>query len=264
MSQGRPSVDDTLIRIRERSFLDILDLSLLVIRRHPLALGVASAVGIVPFAVLNAILLDDPEASAGLLIPLLYMEAPWATLPLTVVLGGLMFGKAPRPREVLGRLARSLPAVVLVHGLVRGFLGITFLLIPLVPGRLWFVSEVILLERAGPFRAIGRCGRLCTQRSGDFVLEAIGQLFFGIVFAVCFWVGTGAVTSALFRSELTWQEPEESSVMGLRFQLGLWVAIAFFAVARFLNYLDQRIRLEGWELRLRLLAVGRELEKEGP
>ena len=33
--------------------------------------------------------------------------------------------------------------------------------------------------------------------------------------------------------------------------------VAFFAVARFLAYIDQRIRLEGWEVELRLRAVGR-------
>ena len=43
----------------------------------------------------------------------------------------------------------------------------------------------------------------------------------------------------------------------LLFQTGVWIAIAFFAVVRFLSYIDRRIRLEGWEIELRLKSVGR-------
>jgi hypothetical protein len=63
----------------------------------------------------------------------------------------------------------------------------------------------------------------------------------------------------LFKRSLTWEQPSLTDWSSLRFQLGLWIAIAFFSVARFLIYIDQRIRAEGWELRLRLQAVGREL-----
>ena len=48
---------------------------------------------------------------------------------------------------------------------------------------------------------------------------------------------------------------------GVRFQLALWLAIAFFTVARFLTYIDHRIRKEGWEIKLRLQHVGRVLEE---
>jgi len=42
----------------------------------------------------------------------------------------------------------------------------------------------------------------------------------------------------------------------------VWIAIAFFGVFRFLSYIDRRIRLEGWELELRLKAVGRASEEK--
>ena len=92
-------------------------------------------------------------------------------------------------------------------------------------------------------------------------MQWVGQLIFGLVFALCFWMGTGAGISALIKSELTWYRPFLTDFSGLRFQLGVWIAIAFFAVARFLIYIDQRIRSEGWELRLRLQAVGRDIEE---
>ena len=54
----------------------------------------AAAAGITPFAVLNVWLLSDPDFPRLLWPLLLVFEAPWATAPLTVVLGGLMFGRA--------------------------------------------------------------------------------------------------------------------------------------------------------------------------
>ena len=89
--------DRTLIQIRERSFLDLLDLSLHVIRARPLALVVPASIGIAPWAVLNAWLLSDPSFSTVYWIMLLALEVPWATAPLTLVLGDLMFGIPARP-----------------------------------------------------------------------------------------------------------------------------------------------------------------------
>jgi hypothetical protein len=45
--------DRTLVQIRERSYLDLLDLALLVVRHRPRTLGLAAAAGIAPFAALN-------------------------------------------------------------------------------------------------------------------------------------------------------------------------------------------------------------------
>ena len=52
--------------------------------------------------------------------------------------------------------------------------------------------------------------------------------------------------------ELTWDQSADVDVGDLLFQAGVWIAIAFFAVVRFLSYIDRRIRLEGWEIELRL------------
>ena len=40
----------TLIQIRERSYLDLLDLALLVVRHRPRTSALAAVIGIVPFA----------------------------------------------------------------------------------------------------------------------------------------------------------------------------------------------------------------------
>jgi hypothetical protein len=60
---------------------------------------------------------------------------------------------------------------------------------------------------------------------------------------------------------MTWDWPGWGDVYGVRFQLGFWLALLFFAVARFLTYLDHRIRKEGWEIQLRLENTSRALEE---
>jgi hypothetical protein len=256
--------EPTLIQIRERSYLDLLDLALLVVRNRPRRLAVAAAAGIAPFAGLNVWLLSDPEFPRALWPVLLFLESPWATAPLTVVLGGLMFGQVPPLGSILRRLLAAFPALFLIHGIVRCALLATMILFWMIPARLWFASEVILLERATAWRTTGRCLQLTRERPGEFVLRWVGQLFFGLTFALCFWLGTGAAAKALFESELTWQRPVLGDTSGLRFQLGVWIAIAFFAVGRFLIYIDERIRGEGWEVRLRLQAAIHELERRTP
>ena len=95
--------------IRERSFLDLLDLALCVVRDRPVVLGATALAGIAPFAAFNVWLLSAEDSRFGLWIVLLLMEVPWATAPLTLVLGDLMFGVRPRPRKIVNTLACRVP-----------------------------------------------------------------------------------------------------------------------------------------------------------
>ena len=72
---------------------------------------------------------------------------------------------------------------------------------------------------------------------------------------MCCYVGSGTILNAVFETDLTWDEPEFSDLLGPRVQAPLWIAIAFGAVVRFFSYIDQRIRIEGWEVELRLKVV---------
>jgi hypothetical protein len=255
--------DRTLVQIRERTFLEVLDLALVVIRHRPLTIALAALAGVAPFAILNYWLTTDPEFPFGALLLLLLLEAPWATAPLTIVLGGLMFGEEPRVGRVLRTLVQSFPSMFLFQGLLRVILVITLVLLPLLPSRLCFLSEVILLERGKFWSPIRRCSVLSGLRGGDLFGQALALLFFGILFVLCFWMGTGVALSALTTTQTTWDTPDRADALGLRFQLGVWLAIFFFAVARFLTYIDQRIRIEGWEVELRLRSAGKVLEEAG-
>jgi hypothetical protein len=253
--------DRTLIVIRERSFLDLLDLALLVVRDRPVVLGLAALAGIAPFAALNVWLLSADPSRSGLWIPLLLMETPWATAPLTFVLGDLMFRAPPRPRLIVTTLAASFPVLFLTQFLVRGILYLILIGLVLVPAQFAFLNEVLLLERLGPFRAFERSRAISRRFEGELFFRWLGQIALGVTFALCFQKGTEAFGSVLAGGDVTWERAAHVEVGDLLFQAGVWIAIAFFAVVRFLSYIDRRIRLEGWEIELRLRSVGRALEE---
>lgn len=256
------AVDQTLVQIRERSYLDILDLALVVIRHRPATIGATAALGIAPWAALNAWLaVGSGEASATLQLALIALEAPMATAPLTIVLGGLMFGSRPRAGQVSATILRQLGPMLLYQVLLRGMLLGSIVLAWLVPARFAFLNEVVLLERGRWWKAWSRCGDLSSDRGGELFGQWLAQMAFGSMLVLAFWVASARVLG-VFEGELTWVQPGMALVFNGWAILGIWVAMAFFAVARFLAYLDQRIRLEGWEVELRLRAVGRTMQEE--
>lgn len=255
------AVDRTLVQIRERTILDLLDLSLVVVRERPVTLGLAALVGVAPFAALDAWLLGLADFPIALVIGLLLLEIPWATAPLTVVLGGLMFGERPSARRVAGTLVRSFFPMLIYQTVMRAIFVAIILGYPLFVSRYAFLNEVILLERGRVRGSLRRTLQLSDSYGGELFAQWLAQLFFGTLFVLGFGLGTGAILSALFTSQMTW-EPEWSDILDLPIQVGLWLAISFFGVVRFMAYIDRRIRLEGWEVELRLRAVGRAASEE--
>lgn len=255
--------DRTLVQIRERPFLDLLDLSLHVIRARPLALMLPALIGIAPFAVLNAWLLSDPSFSMVYWIMLLVLEVPWATAPLTLVIGDLMFGIPARPRRLVKTLLVSLPALIMGQFIVRGLFLLCAVFYPVMPTQYPFLNEVILLERSGPFEQFKRSTILCSGFGWELFMRWIGQLLLGATFAVCVLMSVRTIGSVMIGNDLTWYSPGMTDRNGLLFQGAVWIAVAFFGVYRFFSYIDRRIRLEGWELDLRIKAVARGLEARG-
>jgi hypothetical protein len=246
----------TLVQIRERPLVDVLDLAVVVVRNRPRALGLAALLGIAPFAILNALVFRGiADLAPGIPLFLWMLEAPLATAPLTVVLGGLMFDQKPTTGRVVSTIARSAVPLIVVHGFLR------IVLFFLIPSRLAFANEVILLERGRWWSILRRGGDLCSGRAGELFLLGILQLALVYLFATMFYVGTGLLYQSVMVEPLTWDVPSQEYFGGLRFQLPIWLVVAFFAVVRFLTYIDQRIRLEGWEVELRLRSVAQALEE---
>jgi hypothetical protein len=247
------------VQIREREMIDLFDLALVVVRRRPLAIAAASLAGVAPFAALNAGVAATWPSLPWLGLLLIVFEAPLATAPLTVVLGGLMFGDRPRPGQVASAIARRAFALAFFAGLLRALMLGTLVLIPFLLERLSFVDEVILLENCPAGKVMKRGAALGRGFTGESMARAILQIALGGMFMVSAWWSASKLAEALF-DELTLEALPQGPYSWAVLHAAAWTAVAFFGVVRFLAYLDQRIKLEGWAVELRLRAAGAALE----
>ncbi|MGN6134808.1 MAG: hypothetical protein ACTHOU_09920 [Aureliella sp.] len=132
-------LDKTEIVIRQRTQLELLDLSLLVIRRYwRLLLGGSALFGL-PLLALNVLLtrwmlgeqgrfamaeLAEPEAAMQQryllhMVALWYLEFPLASLPATILIGNQIFFERLNFRQLLERLKPILWRACLVLGILR-------------------------------------------------------------------------------------------------------------------------------------------------
>ncbi len=249
-------LDKTCIVIRERGWLDILDLALGMFRTHGRQILLALAAGVAPFALFNYWLLawwlgpDMVEEEYGWYyvwqILLVIFEIPLATAPLTLYLGQLLFIDKPQPKLIAENTLRSLPQLILFQQLLQ------FISIFAAP----FLNEIILLER-NPLRA-RRPGEISTRRRSAALHAAIGGEMFGRRLAALL-IGimlTTALTLTLnfARGVFAGYHQADWWLLAVEFPLAYWLVVGFFTVARFLGYLDIRIRREGWEVELTLRA----------
>jgi len=274
-------LDDNRIVIRERSFVDVMDLALRVIRAYAAPLAVAFLVGVGPMACLNAWLLAgyadvvvEIPLDSGDVIPwpwaylwrmgfLIILEIPLATAPITLYLGQALFQEKPELRQIVQAYWRSLPQMLWYQVIIRAVLTPWVLTWPLLFVGWPYLSEVILLER-NPWWT-RRHGRMTTYRrakalhgrsGGDLFVRWLGAvavatlLYFSVLISVC-------ISGSMLLNE--WALSGPFFIIGL--PLTAWLLVGYFAVVRFLAYLDLRIRCEGWEVELMLRAEAARLTR---
>ncbi len=251
------AIERTLVQIRARPLLDLLDLSLVVVRKRPFTLGLAALVGIAPFYAFNWWFFQNcpPDGAWFFSLTCWMVEAPFAMAPLALVIGGLMFGQKPGPFKIGVGLLKSSFSLLLIHGVLR------YILIFFVPTRLAFANPIILLERGKWWKVLGRGSDLANGRGSDLIWLWLIQVIVTVAFTFVFFIGEARITQAFLAEKLTFEPPDESSLTSWRIQVPIWIVTAFFAIVRFLTYIDQRIRLEGWEVELRLREVGQAMEE---
>lgn len=133
-------LDKTRIAVRERGTMELLDLTLHVVRVYLQPLTLTLLMGVVPMMVLNQLLLGwllrgvewgstwSPEELGGVtrylvnMSLLVVIEAPLATLFATAWLGQAVFLDQPGIRQVLREVAPLTPALAWCHLVVRGVL----------------------------------------------------------------------------------------------------------------------------------------------
>ncbi|HET6883344.1 MAG TPA: hypothetical protein VFI31_24555 [Pirellulales bacterium] len=268
-------LDKTRIAIRERSFIDILDLALAVLREHAGPLTLALLAGAVPAALVNHWLLDDVLLDDALdpgdlawyfflLALLICWELPLATAPIALYLGQALFLERPSAGKLAKDFAASLPQILLYQVLMRGALVWFVMTIPILFVGWPYLSEIILLER-NPWRKRSPAGTSTFTRSsnmhgrnrGELFTRWFGSLLLGGLLLLIFWRSLWYLVRVL-SGELESSTPQFT----VWFNVALWLVIGFFAIVRFLSYLDLRIRTEGWEVELLLRAEAARLTRQ--
>jgi len=277
------SLDQTRIAIRERGFLEILDLALCVIRGQPVSILLAWAAGVLPCLALNYWLLVGPfqlgdaltvsgeDILAGdesiyqyiaVLSALILFEIPLATAPLTLYLGEFMFQSLPRSRKIAGSFLQALPKLCVYHLLARAILTV-FCIVPvsLLYIFLPYVNEIVLLERNTWAKTRGRIMSYHGDNSGLIFSRFIGAFFFGVFLLVpSVWFSLLMIRN-MFLAQWSWESLAWEYGLVVELPIALWLVAGYFTVVRFLSYLDFRIRREGWEVDLKLQAEAARLQQ---
>jgi len=211
---------------------------------------------------------------------LVVIEAPLASIFMTTYLGQAVFVDRPDLRQVFGEVVRMLPRLAWCQLLVRGILAawLLLLLVERSEDFSWglelvllgglatyvsfirsfrpFINEIVLLER-NPLTSrnaqaitIGRrSAQLHGPSSGDLFARWLATAAVGFLLTLAV-LGTLWFCLALLFNQL---QPGPWALRVL-YPLALWLVAGYLSVARFLSYLDLRIRHEGWEVELRLRA----------
>lgn len=278
---GAMQLDQTRIPIRERTYFNVLDLALRVSREHAAPLMVTTLLGAGPMFLFNTWLIGPYDPTSEPLDPawgfvryatwltlLVLWQIPLASAPTTLYLGQVLFMQKPEPRRLAGLYLKSLPQLLFFQAFLRGlftlFCGFAVFMHWFWP----YLTEVILLER-NPFTS-GRTGISTMKRAQNLHAYNAGDLFgrwmlataIGFVWIVALWLALFSLRSLLTgETSFATEWLGYNTVWVLLLQVAVWLVIAFFNVARFLSYLDLRIRNEGWEVELRLRAESARLAR---
>lgn len=228
---------------------------------------------------------------------LIFLEAPLAAVFVVAFLGPAVFLEERSLRQLTSDVLKQIGAVILCQGVLRGVFvawGLYLLtsreeangfiegfVMLLVVG--WsaamrafrpYINEIILLEqnpllsRKGTAITVAkRSSHLHSPYSGDLFIRWLGA-------SAIAWLITGLIlmTAVMAMGYLISDWPlhfslEDEAVspnfdwfkLQFVYPACLWMVVAFFAVVRFLSYLDLRIRHEGWEVELLMRAEAQRL-----
>ena len=285
--------DKTFIAIRDRSILEIFDLSLHVVKDHFKSLFWLLVIGAAPWIALDLWLIGwmiDNEEFQGFyywsMLMLIVSQAQVGTTFMTHYLGQAMFVGRPGVWATVRDVFKTSPFLWWNHGAFRLVVPVAFgcllinpndwdsaiavgaLLMPLLVGigvlvRAFrpFVSEILLLERT-PISNKDETKVHFSKRSKALHNAASSDLFGRFVTAAFLSLPLGFACFSMFvtiDSVLNIRANSESSNLPYYWVVALWIISGFISVTRFLSYIDIRIRQEGWAVELRMRAEGQRL-----
>lgn len=286
-------LDRTQIAIRERGLWELLDLALRVTVYYFKPLVLCTAFLAIPFAIFNWwathwIVADEFSGETisrniWIMTQLVFLEAPLASVVTTLFLGRVMFLQEVSYSALLKEAWKFAPRIFWSQMVVRGGL-LTFVFacaltaeLEVGPAEIFlpfycfiaagfratrpFVNEIILLER-NPIRSadeqtitIGRRSRsLHGPSTGDLIAHWLLTAVIGSVLVACI-AATLWFVAGVLSNHWQWR----TLMVEILVPLAMWIVVVFMTVVRFLNYLDLRIRREGWEVELKVRAAANEL-----
>ena len=177
----------------------------------------------------------------------------------TQAAGELLFRRPQEVRlhHVIGRFARRfVPYLVarIVHLTVLVLCAVVIVPLPIFVPRLFFASEVVLLESGSPLGSLSRSRRLVLFRS----LSCLGLALASLCAPFLFALAGELVGITLVEMVLQMGRPFGSLFAdgGSAYAVaGALLSAPFVASASFLGYIDMRTRKEGWDIQLRFMAL---------
>ncbi len=286
-------LDRSFIAIRQRSLLETLDLALKVLRCYAGQLLSFLILGAVPLGIFNFVLTRTFPFEAGqngwMNLLLVLTEAQLGTLFVTSFLGQAMFEYEPKTSVVIREVLNNWGAIFYLHvllrsvGLVIGMVayacfvdsadwsvvliwlaGMSAALGILIRTFRPFVAEILILEKARLRKKVTdeisfgkRSQVMHSSIGGEAMSIALVMIFFSFPLLLSFY---GTLSNAFeligVPRDVDWLHS------GILWQSALWLVAGFWAIVRFLFYVETRIQQEGWEVELKIRAASIKLAGE--
>ena len=96
-----------------------------------------------------------------------------------------------------------------------------------------------------------------SRNRGELFSRWLGSLLVGAALVAAVWAACW-----FLRLQLASKLEFDQSMYTVYLPAAIWLSLGYFAVVRFLSYLDLRIRTEGWEVELIMRAEGARLTRQ--
>lgn len=280
-------LDQTYVSVRQRSILETYDLAIQIAKDHFLPILITLMIGCIPWMVIDYLILyrwqaaEQPAWFFFLTLTLISFQAPFGTALITDFLGAVMFRQRVHISHAIRNFVRSFGRLFLLHGLLRMAIPGTILIAIMDPswdaGGLFayytfivggcmcvallvramrpFATEVVLLEKPDRKNLPGQTASV-TSRLSSLHSPAAGPLFGQGLLTFFFASLLFMVFHSIFslRGYISGYSGNDFLTYPFFVPMACWLAAGFTTIARFLAYIDLRIRQEGWEVELKLRA----------
>ncbi len=272
-------LDGAIFSIEQRPVGGCIDLAVVFLREHFLAVLRLLACFAVPSVLLTWWLISEAEWTTSGCLFLFAMVSPFCGAALVGAAGRRVFGERFSTRTGLRLVLKRLPALLLLLTAVRLLTvgGLFLLLLPgyLIATRYGFLSEILMLELC-PLRKYET--RLNDLLNGTF-WKLVGRLVMILIFfstvAVSLFLFVDLAASTLFSwpilsgriSSVAYLDRELQTLLTVDPRVGtvlvavLWLVYPVARLAWMFCYLDVRILKEGWDVELNFRIEARRLQE---